>query len=305
MSDTDDESEGTVHTVFSIIVPTYNAEHTISQAVSSCLDQTYPHLEVIVVVNGTTDRTLSVLREIGDPRLTILEAAQRGRSKARNQGLNAAVGDFVIFLDADDTLDRQKLWHVQKVLMAADAVDAVQGGTRYRSQDGTESVVPATIERDVYRRLLVRNTIPIQSMAVRRTTCGTFPDGIEYCEDWMFWLDTLSGARVQTYPHIDSTVHLHDTNTSLDVERMRSYELIPRIEFWRFASASWYDRAKRTLLLIHAMVAYASLTPISKIDAHLEGHRTMLTCVTALRRSDLLQRTVKRAVQTLLRMAAK
>ncbi len=86
----------------SAIVPVYQGEGVIRGAVRSALAQTYRNLEVIVVDDGSADRTLDVLRALDDPRLFVLEQRNGGASAARNLGLRHARGEYVAFLDADD-----------------------------------------------------------------------------------------------------------------------------------------------------------------------------------------------------------
>lgn len=88
----------------SIIVPCYNAERWVDRAVRSALSQDYPHKEVIVVDDGSTDGSLSVIRSFGD-RIRWEGGPNRGACAARNRGLDLASLDYVIFLDADDYME--------------------------------------------------------------------------------------------------------------------------------------------------------------------------------------------------------
>jgi glycosyltransferase involved in cell wall biosynthesis len=88
----------------SIIVPTYNYAKYIRKAVMSCINQIYETLEIIVVDDGSTDETRDIVVSITDPRLIYLPQENRGVSAARNAGLDAARGEFITFLDADDYL---------------------------------------------------------------------------------------------------------------------------------------------------------------------------------------------------------
>lgn len=88
----------------SIIVPAYNVEKYISKCVESILNQTYKKLEVIIINDGSTDNTQKKLMEFEDNRLIIITKENEGVSAARNNGLDIATGEYVIFVDGDDYL---------------------------------------------------------------------------------------------------------------------------------------------------------------------------------------------------------
>src|SRR3954447_12953483 len=92
----------------SIIIPCHNAERWVGQAIESALNQNYSNYEVIVIDDGSTDRSLDVIK-LFDQRITRLSTANRGPSSARNAGLDIARGEWVQFLDADDLLHPQKV----------------------------------------------------------------------------------------------------------------------------------------------------------------------------------------------------
>lgn len=92
----------------SIIIPVYNTEAFLAECLDSVLNQTYPHLQVICVNDGSKDRSQEILEENarGDGRILLIKKENGGLSSARNRGLEAATGDYVMFLDSDDWLNR-------------------------------------------------------------------------------------------------------------------------------------------------------------------------------------------------------
>jgi glycosyltransferase involved in cell wall biosynthesis len=92
----------------SCVVAVYNGERYLREALDSILAQTYRPLEVIVVDDGSTDGTAALAASYGAA-ITLLRQARGGHAAARNRGIEAARGDFVAFLDADD------LWHAEKL----------------------------------------------------------------------------------------------------------------------------------------------------------------------------------------------
>ncbi|HVT88208.1 MAG TPA: glycosyltransferase [Tepidisphaeraceae bacterium] len=96
------------HRLVSIIIPCFNAEQFVGDAIRSALAQTYRPCEVIVIDDGSTDRSLEVIRSFGNE-IKFESGPNRGGSAARNRALELAAGEFVQFLDADDLLHPDKL----------------------------------------------------------------------------------------------------------------------------------------------------------------------------------------------------
>lgn len=86
----------------SVIIPTYNRARLIGEAIQSVLDQTFTDLELIVVDDGSTDNTESVVTEFKDPRVRYIHQENMGISAARNAGIHNTQGRYVAFLDSDD-----------------------------------------------------------------------------------------------------------------------------------------------------------------------------------------------------------
>ncbi|QIZ98010.1 glycosyltransferase family 2 protein [Leifsonia sp. PS1209] len=109
---------------FSVIIAAYQAESTITRSVRSNLDQEYEGwFEVIVVDDGSTDRTSQVLDELNDPRLKVIRLTKNGgRSAARNTAIAAASGDFLNICDADDmSLPGRMRAHAAAIVSRPDA----------------------------------------------------------------------------------------------------------------------------------------------------------------------------------------
>lgn len=97
--------------LFSIIIPVYNVEKYLRECLESVLCQTYEDWEVICINDGSTDGSATILEEYAakDSRFKVISQANGGLSAARNSGLEAASGDYVLFLDSDDYLEKDAL----------------------------------------------------------------------------------------------------------------------------------------------------------------------------------------------------
>lgn len=95
----------------SIIIPAYNIENEITRCVESILGQTYHNIEIILVNDGSTDGTLNVLQELSqrDPRIRVINKSNEGVTRARLDGVKAATGDWIGFVDGDDYVEPMML----------------------------------------------------------------------------------------------------------------------------------------------------------------------------------------------------
>ena len=95
----------------SVIIPVYNTELFVEEAIKSVLNQTLTDIEVIVVNDGSTDNSLKVIERLAntDSRIKKITQENQGQSVARNLGLNIAKGEYIYFMDSDDILKKDTL----------------------------------------------------------------------------------------------------------------------------------------------------------------------------------------------------
>ncbi len=126
----------------SVIIPAYNAQDYIARAVGSVVAQTYKNWEIIIIENGSSDKTTDICKKVAEQSSRIrLYHSEKGVSNARNLGLNQAEGKWIVFLDADDWLERDALKFLVKAAEQDDA-DLVSAEYTYlRRQSGQTSVV--------------------------------------------------------------------------------------------------------------------------------------------------------------------
>ena len=93
----------------SIIIPLYNNEAYIAQTIDSCLAQTHDNIEIIVIENGSTDKSCQIVKSIDDTRLSVFQILKPNAAAARNFGYQKAKGAYIVFLDADDVMASNKI----------------------------------------------------------------------------------------------------------------------------------------------------------------------------------------------------
>jgi glycosyltransferase involved in cell wall biosynthesis len=182
----------------SVVIPAFNAERTLLDAIESALAQTHEHLEVIVVDDGSRDRTAAIASSAAarDARVRLVRQPNRGVAAARNAGLELARGDFVAPLDADDR------WHPEKLALQLDGFES--GGPRIGlvycwstivADDGERigSSPAFRIEGSVLPALVCSNLLGNASVPLIRRACLEAVGGFDVefhrmaaqgCEDW-------------------------------------------------------------------------------------------------------------------------
>lgn len=90
--------------MISVVIPLYNKEASITQSLGSVLSQSFQNFEVVIVDDGSTDGSVSIVESMTDPRIRLIKQENGGPSKARNTGVKNARGEWIVFLDADDEL---------------------------------------------------------------------------------------------------------------------------------------------------------------------------------------------------------
>lgn len=128
--------------IFYIVIPFYNVELYLKECIQSVLDQTYRHFKVILVNDGSTDRSLEIAKEfLKNENICLISQENKGAGSARNVGLEIAIQeasqeDFVVFVDSDDALNRSYLHSVVRVLTKHPKTEVFIGSAQDMSQDG-------------------------------------------------------------------------------------------------------------------------------------------------------------------------
>ncbi len=121
---------------YSIIVPVYNVEKYINECLSSLINQTYKNIEIVVINDGSSDNSLSLIEEYSriDDRIRVIDQKNMGLGYTRNVGIDNAVGDYILFVDSDDYISLNTCEEIEAVLSYNNEVDIIVLG-RYRFAD--------------------------------------------------------------------------------------------------------------------------------------------------------------------------
>jgi glycosyltransferase involved in cell wall biosynthesis len=202
----------------SIIVRTYNRAYILAEALESALKQSFTDFEIIVVDDASSDNTEEVVRKFHDDRIELIRHSQnKGVAAANNTGVQAAQGEFIAWLDSDDTWKPDKIDRQVKFLASHPEVDAVfsdveivDGPTRHPSLVSLLRVFPGMLasrpkaiehvfnQREMYLCLLEEIAIKPTALLIRRDVfkaLGMFDEQSRSGEDWEFLLRLSHSSR--------------------------------------------------------------------------------------------------------------
>lgn len=182
---------------FSIIIPTYNRAAAVVNAVKSVLSQTFSDLEILVMDDGSTDETKAALMELNDPRI-IYEWKENsgGPARPRNRGMHIAKGEWICFLDADDSWAKGKLERCfAEITEKADFIyHDLFIVNNQKTLLGLKKIKSRQVQSPVLKDLLIKgNTISTSSVLVRKhviAKAGGFNETKDMIatEDFNMWL---------------------------------------------------------------------------------------------------------------------
>lgn len=221
----------------SVIIPTYNRAHLIDRPIRSVLTQTFQDFELLLVDDGSADRTEEAVRKVGDPRVRyIAQPCNAGVSAARNRGLRESCGEFVAFLDSDDEWLPEKLERqVEQFRQAPEKVGLIYTSVEAVTAKNSSWIFRSEHRGNVYRKLLERNFILSGScVMIRRNvirSAGFFDEGIPAIEDYDLWVRV---ARFFEFDFLDEPqVRYYDLTDDSRKSRHTADNLAARAWFYR------------------------------------------------------------------------
>ena len=214
----------------SVIMPSYNTARYIGEALESVLEQDYPHKELIVIDDGSTDGTRDLVRRYGD-RVRLITQQNQGSAVARNAGLKAARGEYIAFLDSDDIWLPGKLstqighlerhpgiglvfsrWQVWK----PDGDGRFAPASELRAQFDPSLPMPPGIvpERSgwLYNRLLFSSLLHTITVMARRSlidAVGPFDTELKRGQDYDYWIRASRHTEIQQLDRVLALYRLH------------------------------------------------------------------------------------------------
>ncbi len=251
--------------LISIIMPVFNGLPFLKEAIDSVIAQTYKKFELIVVNDGSTDKTQIVLDEFQKKlgkKMIVIKQKNQGQVIAKNRGIKRAKGKFIAFLDSDDIWEKDKLEYQVKrfeknknlglCYTEAVLIDERSRVIGYRSANRNYT-------GRCFEKLIEKNQITASSVMIKReclNCIGIFDETLRTCENWDMWLRISLFFEIQYIPRPLTYYRIHKNHMSSNISKMlegkikvlKKYSsLLPDKKFKKILFNSYFDFAKDSL----------------------------------------------------------
>lgn len=258
----------------SIIIPAYNAELYIQEAIESVLSQTFKDIELIVVDDSSIDRTAEIVKGFGSKLKYLRHSENKGLSSARNSGFRQAQGEYIAFLDADDVWLPTKTEEQVKLLENDKELALVYSNCYLINEEGLhigklfDSIKPYS--GFVFRKLILDNFIPTSSVIIRKKILdelGGFNERLVVSQDFDLLLRIAEHYKIDftNFPLLKYRVHPNSLGT---IHRRLMFE--EAISITKFYKDKIGTMDKRLILRLNKAIAkylfYIAIWSLSNIN---------------------------------------
>lgn len=248
----------------SVVIPCYNAEKYIERCIESIINQTYSNLEIIVVNDGSVDKSKELIsRYLEDKRIVYVEQSNSGEYSARNKGIEVATGEFLGFVDADDYVDPTMYEKLYTALESSDVDMAVcnfnqiyESLTKYSYSNIPEGVL--SIESDAYGYWT-------------KVCASSPPNNYVWTRLYRRSIVEKSNVRFENYPHSADTLF--------------NFKLLPHLRNVVFVNEGLYNYVQRENSGIHTIGKKRNLADLyadtfqALVDYYVENGYDRFLCV--------------------------
>ncbi|MCD4780907.1 MAG: glycosyltransferase [Candidatus Omnitrophica bacterium] len=210
----------------SVIIPTRNRANMLKKSIQSALDQTYTHIEIIIVDDASTDRTHDIICEIKDPRIKYIKHQKtKGGSAARNTGIKMSQGDYIALIDDDDEWNPNKIaLCLKKFNDVAPNVGIIYSGSETYERRGDKLLkrsLPA-YKGDLTKPLRLGPTVCGLNSTLIKKECfekiGLFDESLKSCQDWDMWKRISQEYAFDYVNDILARINFHKSQISKDLD---------------------------------------------------------------------------------------
>lgn len=198
-----------MNSLVSAVIPAYNSEKTIECCINSVLKQTYNNIEIIVINDGSTDNTLNILNTIAEnnDKIKVYNIKNSGPSFARNYGIKKSSGEYIAFLDSDDTWYEDKIEKQVKCFQNDENISLL--GCLISNKQ--IKIKQQYLQEIPLKKLLIKNYFYTPCVMIKRSVFDycLFDTNRKYSEDHLLWLNIASNG-FKCYRLNEVLVELYD-----------------------------------------------------------------------------------------------
>ncbi|WP_426483869.1 glycosyltransferase family 2 protein [Flavobacterium sp. 2] len=213
--------------LISIIIPCYNDWQYVEQAVDSAINQTFLNKEIIVIDDGSNSKTKEVLKQL-EPKITkLITQENQGQSKARNVGIEAAKGNYILLLDSDDFFEKSLCEKAIELFKSSQDIKLVTCQANLLFEDGSSRIF--TPKGGKIADFIFGNNALGTSMFKKAdwNSCGGYDEQMRNgFEDWEFFIRLLKNGGEAKVIHEPLYIYRKRNNSTTTVANSRKYELL-------------------------------------------------------------------------------
>ena len=271
--------------LISVVIPAYNAAATVLETIESVRAQTFAAFELIVIDDGSTDDTVARLKSVDDPRLRVLSYPNGGLPVARNRGLAESRGEFVSFIDADDSWTPDKLASQLDSLRRQPDAALAYSWTAFVDANGAFLFPkePSPHEGDVYAELLRENFVASGSNLLVRKRCaeevGAFDPTLRAAQDWDFCLRVAAKWPFALVRRYQILYRISEGAMSANAERCERECLVVCERALSAAARPRLPRREETFAAVKQYAAFLYLTRAAGRDFPRRAGQKLAECI--------------------------
>jgi len=259
---------------FSVIIPLYNKEKYITKTLNSVLSQTYRDFELIIINDGSSDKSIEKVREFKDSRIKIFSQNNKGVAAARNLGVNKSKGNYILFIDADDFWEKYCIAEFNKMIKRFPKAKFLSVG--HRILEGGKFLSPAgSLGQSFIGYINKPIMVFANGLSLVNSSCvcvekqalisvGCFPVGIKNGEDVCVWLELMIKYKFAHSGRFCSTYN-RDRNKNLNGDNIKTpyyFSFLDKLLIENSISPDVKDDLK--IFFFKSLVVFLSVSKLNK-----------------------------------------
>lgn len=217
----------------SVVVPTYNQAPYLEEAINSARNQTYPHVEIVIVNDGSTDNSAEILKDLAakDSRIRYFNQKNQGFAVATNKAIEESKGEYIVHLDSDDVYEPEKIQKQLEMLQKDSTIDLVYTAIQVIDSEGNPLMQMRGSEMDhdtFFAQMLFRSIMPNPTTIMGKRVCFL---NVPYREKYKRSVDydrVLRLAEKYRFKYLDLPLtrwRRHERNLTNELEKYKAEQL--------------------------------------------------------------------------------